>query len=128
MTGGINQVQIIFGAVLRLIAQAHGPGLNRNAPLLLKLHGIQKLRPAFPLANRARLGEELVGQGRFTMIDMGNNAEVPNLLDIHTDVRREATVLSSPSASDTSGFQSSVSAARLQDRTLRRCSPGLAAP
>ena len=51
MAGGIDQIQAVGLAVLGLVTEAHRPRLDRNPPLLLQLHGIQKLGRLFAFAD-----------------------------------------------------------------------------
>jgi hypothetical protein len=53
---------------------------DRDTPLLLKLHVIEHLLGHIPGGNRARQLEDSVRKRRFAMIDVGDDAEISNVL------------------------------------------------
>ena len=77
MPGSVDQIQPVNLPVLRLIAHAHGPGLDGDAPLPLQLHIIQDLRFHIPFRHRVAALQDPVRQRAFAMVDMGNDAEIP---------------------------------------------------
>jgi hypothetical protein len=52
-------------------------GFNRNATLTLQIHIVQDLGLHFLLIDGFRKFQHTVGQGRFAVVDVGNNAEIP---------------------------------------------------
>jgi hypothetical protein len=54
--------------------------LNGNTLFALQLHVIQHLIHHLPLADGVRALEQAVGEGAFSVINVGNDAEVPDLL------------------------------------------------
>ena len=76
MARGVDKVQGIGAAVLRLVVQTDGPGLNGDAPLPLQVHVVQQLALHLPLLHRAAQLDEPVRQGGFSMVDMCNDAEI----------------------------------------------------
>jgi len=78
----VDQVQDVLLAVLRLVVQADGMRLDRDAPLALQVHGVEDL--GLHLARLQRAGEfqEPVGERGLAVVDMGDDREVPNVLRI----------------------------------------------
>ncbi len=91
MSRRIDQIQDIILAVRRLVPETNGVGLDGNAPLPLEVHVVQDLVGAccghFPVGKRSRVFENPVGECRFAVIDMGNNAEVSDIRACHTVLR-----------------------------------------
>src|SRR5205807_5133933 len=58
-------------------------GLDSNAALCFEVHGIEQL--VFHLASGDGAGamEEAIGKGGLPMIDMGDDAEIPNVRCVH---------------------------------------------
>ena len=82
MTGGVDQVQNIHLTVLRLVFNAHGIGLDRDAPLPLDIHRVEHLLFHFARRNGVRRLDQTVGQGRFPVVDMGNDGEVADMVKL----------------------------------------------
>ena len=72
----IQQIQPIGVAVLRLVAHRHRMRLDRDAPLALEVHRIQKLILRIAHLDCAGEFEQTVGERRFPVIDMGDDAEI----------------------------------------------------
>jgi hypothetical protein len=70
VAGRVHQVELIGLAVLALVVQAHGLGLDGDPALALDVHVVEHLR----LISRAQAAGELdqaVGQRRLAVVDMG---------------------------------------------------------
>ncbi|MNJ57544.1 hypothetical protein D3C77_531360 [compost metagenome] len=80
MPRGVDQVQVVGLAVLRLVMQGGGLGLDGDAALAFDFHGIEHLRRHFAIRQSAAALDQAIGQGRFAMIDVGNDGEVANML------------------------------------------------
>ena len=52
--------------------------LDRDSPLPLEVHVVEHLVPQFPLGDGLRLLDHAVRQGRLPVIDVGDDAEVPD--------------------------------------------------
>ena len=76
MARGVDEVQGIGAAVLRLVVQTNGPGLDGDAPLPLQVHVVQQLALHLPLLHRAAQLDEPVRQGGFSMVDMCDDTEI----------------------------------------------------
>jgi hypothetical protein len=74
--GRIDQMQGVGLPVLRLIPDRHCVGLDRNATFTLKIHRIQNLFFGLAGGDSARGFEKPVSEGRFAVIDMGDNGKV----------------------------------------------------
>jgi hypothetical protein len=77
VAGGVDQVEHVLGAVA-------GPGkpdrlaLDRDAPLALDVHPVQVLRPHLAALHHPGELQHPVSQRRLAVIDVGDDAEVPD--------------------------------------------------
>ena len=74
--GGVDQVEGIGTAVRRVVVQGDGVGLDGDPPFPLEIHAVEELVLHIPQFDRPGLFEDTVGQGGFTVVDMGDNAEI----------------------------------------------------
>ena len=77
----VHQVQDVIEPVLRPVVQAHGLGLDGNAPLLLDIHGIENLRRHLARGQPAGELDQPVGQGGFAVVNVGYHTEVSDAVD-----------------------------------------------
>ena len=80
MAGGVDEIENIVLAVVGVVNQRYRMSLDGNAPLTLQIHVVQKLVGHIPQGNRLGLFQNPVRQGGFAVVDVGDNAEVSNLL------------------------------------------------
>ena len=80
VSGGVNQMENIGFPILGLVVELDRIELDGNPTLPLQVHTIQELGLHFPAGYRLRLLQNPISKGRFPMVNMGNNGEVPNLL------------------------------------------------
>ena len=80
MTGGINQVEDIVLPVIAVVVEADGPGLDGDPPFPLQIHVVQQLALHLPLGDGGGLLQNPVGQGAFAVVDMGDDAEIANVV------------------------------------------------
>ena len=80
MTGGIDEVEVIHLAIVRLIIQRHRPRLDGDAALLFQLHIVQDLILHIPLGHRLGRFQNPVGQGAFAVVNMGDDAEIADVV------------------------------------------------
>lgn len=85
----IDQIQYIFLAVVGAVVQAYGLQLDRNAPFPLQIHLVEHLILHLAGCQRAGKFQDPVGQRRFPVIDMGDNAEISNFLLSGLDIHRQ---------------------------------------
>jgi len=77
---GVDQVQNIGFAVARLVGDAHALGLDGDAPLALNIHAVEVLLALIAGRNQAGQAQDAVGQGRFAVVDMGDDAEIADVV------------------------------------------------
>ena len=82
MAGRVHQVQVIGLAVLGRVDQPHGLGLDRDATLALELHIVEHLLVHLAVGQPATQLDHPVGQGRFPMIDMGDDREITDMGEV----------------------------------------------
>ena len=75
----IDEIKHIVLTVERIV-HLNRMGFDRDSTLTLQIHIIEKLILLFSFSNCTSCIEQTVSQGAFTMIDMGNDAEIPNVL------------------------------------------------
>ncbi|MPN39612.1 hypothetical protein SDC9_187140 [bioreactor metagenome] len=78
MAWRVDKVKHITLAVRMRIKHAHGRGLNGNAAFPFDIHGVQEL--VFHVPKGHGIGElhHPIRKGRFSVIDMGDDAEIAN--------------------------------------------------
>jgi hypothetical protein len=76
---GVDEVEGIFAAVRRLVGQAHRLALDGDAPFPLDVHGIEDLVLEIPFRHDVGGLDEPVGEGRFAVVDMGDDAEISDM-------------------------------------------------
>ena len=72
----VDQVELVFVAVLCSVVEADAFGLDGDAALALEVHRVEDLRAHFALGERAGELEQPVGQRGFAMVDMRDNAKI----------------------------------------------------
>lgn len=75
----INEVEDVFLS-MQLIIHLDGVALNRDALLAFKIHIVEHLIHHLPFADGVGALEQAVGQRAFSVINVSNDAEVPDLL------------------------------------------------
>jgi hypothetical protein len=73
---GVDQVQVIDLAIARLVGQRRGLGLDGDAALALQVHRVEHLLVHFTFRQAAAQLDDAVRQGRFTVIDVGDDGKV----------------------------------------------------
>ncbi len=82
MTGGVDEVEHIFLAIIGLVIDAHGVRLDGDAALALDIHTVEQLRFHIAPRDRARLLDEAVSKGGFTVVDMRHDGEIADFVQI----------------------------------------------
>ena len=77
---GVDQVQHVVLAVLAAVLHLDGVALDRDASLALQVHVVQRLLLQLAVGNGSRGLEEPIGQGAFPVVDVGDDAEVADVL------------------------------------------------
>ena len=83
VAGRINQVENILFPVFGLVYGTYSLGFDGNAPLPFQIHIIQHLFLHFPAGQKAGLFNDPVRQCRFSVINMGNNTDIPDFTLIY---------------------------------------------
>ena len=79
MTGSVDQVEFVLFAVERSVEHAHGLRFDGDALLTLQVHLVERLLHQFALRYGSGKFEQTISQGRFAVIDVGDNAEISNM-------------------------------------------------
>ena len=80
VTGGVDQVELIGLAVVGGVGQVDGPGFDGDAAFALDVHVIQQLLFHLAGGDGAGLLQDAVGQGGFAVVDVGNDAEIADMI------------------------------------------------
>ena len=83
---GVDEVEDIGLVIGRPVGHADGVGFDGNPPFALQVHAVQDLRFHLLLRKGEGAFQEPVCQGRFPVVDVGDDGEVTNLLCIHSRV------------------------------------------
>jgi hypothetical protein len=83
VTRRVDEVQLIELPVGRPVVHVDGMELDRDPPLPLQLVGVQDLVPHGPLVQGTGGLQEAVRQRGLPVVDVGHDAEVPDVLDAH---------------------------------------------
>jgi hypothetical protein len=81
MPGRVDEVQQVFLAVARRVAQRHALRLDGDAALALQVHRIQHLRRHFALAEALAALDEPIGQRRFAVVDVSDDGKIANAVE-----------------------------------------------
>jgi hypothetical protein len=60
-------------------------GLDGNSPFPFQVHGIQHLLFLFSFGKGVGIFQQPVSQGGLAVIDMGNDTEIPDVLNAHSN-------------------------------------------
>ncbi len=80
MAGRVDQVQGIAPAVLRAVGERDDLALDRDPPLPLDIHVVEDLVLKIAVLNHAGVLDEPVGERRLPVVDMGDNAEISDMI------------------------------------------------
>ena len=76
MARGIDKIENIVFAVLGGVIDPHGIGFDGDTALALDIHRIQQLLFHIPVLHGAGGLDQPVGQGGFSMVDVGYDREI----------------------------------------------------
>ena len=77
MARSIDQIEHIAFAIGSCVVHPGSLELDRDAPLSFQIHVVEKLLLHISTSHRASVLQQPVSQSRLAVIDMGNDAEVP---------------------------------------------------
>ena len=78
--GGVDQVQDVIRAIAGMERQPHRLRLDRDATLALDVHAIEVLGTHLARVDDSGDLQHAIGQGRLAVVDMGDDAEIPDQL------------------------------------------------
>ncbi len=79
MSRSIDKIELVH-AVIEPIGHAYGLHLDGDASLTFKVHRVQDLLFHESRLDRFGLFEHTVSKSAFSVVDMGNNAEISDLV------------------------------------------------
>ena len=80
VAGGVDQVELVNLAVLRLVTHRDRMGLDGDATLAFQVHGIEQLRLHVAGGDGAGAVQQAVGKRRLPMVNMGDDAEISDVI------------------------------------------------
>ncbi len=82
VAGGINEVELVGFAILRVVMQRYAVRFDGDAALTLQIHGIQDLGFHFTVRKTTANLDETVGQGGFTVVDVRDDGKIADMTQI----------------------------------------------
>ena len=82
MTRSVNKVVLVDFAVVSRIFDANRLAFNGNTALTLDIHRVKQLLFHIAVRNRARKLKDAVRNGRFTVIDVGDDGKISDMIQI----------------------------------------------
>ena len=79
MARSVNEVQGVNLAVLGLVKQMDGPGLDGDAPLAFQVHVVQQLVFHFPLRHGVAFLQQAVRQRGFAVVNVSDDGEITDV-------------------------------------------------
>ncbi len=76
----VDEIELVAGAVLRLVLQGDALRLDGDAPFALQVHRIEHLRLHFARLQAAAQLDEAVSQCRFAVVDVSDDGKVADVL------------------------------------------------
>ena len=83
MAGGVDQIEAVFVAIFCGVMEADALSLDGDAALALQVHRIEHLLVHLALGERAGKLQQAVGKRGFAVVDMRDDAKIPDVLGIH---------------------------------------------
>ena len=75
----VDEVEDVILAVLCAVGQGDGLALDRDPPLALDVHVVEDLIPEVARVGDPCVLDQAVGEGRFAVVDVGDDAEVADV-------------------------------------------------
>src|SRR5258705_1131184 len=82
VTRSVDEIELVVLAVFGRVGHANGVQLDSDPTLTLEVQGVEHLSLHFPLLQHARSLYQPVGEGRFAVVDVRDDAEVANELEL----------------------------------------------
>lgn len=83
MARGVGQIELVADTVCRLILHGNRVGFDGDSTLALEVHRIKKLFLGLPLLDRSGKLQQAVGEGRFPMVNVRDDAKIAGKGDGH---------------------------------------------
>ena len=83
MAGSVHEVESVLLTILGQVLHGDWVRLDRDAALALQIHGVQNLLLLVTVGDRVGDFQKTVRQGGLPVIDMGDDAEVADILNRH---------------------------------------------
>ncbi len=83
MAGRVDEVQLIEIAIVSFVIEPDGMRFDGDAALALEIHGVEHLLHHLALRKRAGDFEQAVRKGRFAVVDVRDDREVPDESGVH---------------------------------------------
>ena len=80
VAGRVDQMQVVGLAVAGAVLDPHRLRLDRDPALALEVHRVEHLGAHLALVDRPGQLEDAIGQGRFPMVDVGDDREVADVV------------------------------------------------
>ncbi len=84
VAGGVDQVQAVDLAILRLVGQRGGLRLDGDAALPLEVHGIEHLRLHLAVGQAAAKLDDTISQRGLAVVDMGDDGKIADQILRHS--------------------------------------------
>ena len=82
MAWGINEVELVGFAIARVVIERHAVSFDGDPALTLQIHGIKHLRFHFTVTQAAAHLDKAVGDGGFTVVNMGDDGKVTDMAQV----------------------------------------------
>src|SRR5690606_31854742 len=82
MARGVNKVELVVFAVTGFVIQGYAVGFDGNTALALQIHGVQHLRLHLTVTQATAQLDEAVGDGGFTVVDVGDDGKIANMAKV----------------------------------------------
>ncbi len=83
MARSVGEIQLIMLTILSSVFHRDGMGLDRDAALALKIHGVEHLLLGLALLDRSCDLQKAIGKSRLTVVDVGDDAKVARVFYSH---------------------------------------------
>src|SRR5204863_4743082 len=92
VAGRVDQVQLESAAVAGNVLERRGLRLDGDSALAFDLHGVEHLRFHLPVGEAAAALDQAIGEGRFAMVDVGDDRKIADLIHAHSGRRGTETL------------------------------------
>jgi hypothetical protein len=78
----VDEIELVGAAVTCVVGHAHGVQLDGDAALSLEIEGVEHLFLHLARIERAGRLDEAIGERGLSVIDVGDDAEIANVLEL----------------------------------------------